>query len=451
MDVAPTGFGFSPDDPGPWLHREHSLRDSVYSCMNRKYFLLVGFMLGLLSPAWGDGFIVITEPTVVPPGHYPFAPLEVTEHHVEVKIKGQVATTSVDQEFFNPNDQRLEGIYLFPVPKGAHIDKFSMDIGGKQVDAELLDASKARAMYEEIVRKMRDPALLEYAGRDVFKVRIFPIEPHSRKRVRLTYSALVKQELGALSYIYPLGTEKFSAKPIKSLSLRVELDAEQPLASIYSPSHKVDIKREGDNRAVIGYEGQNEKPEGDFELVFTQASKDLGFNLLSYRSGSEDGYFVLLAAPAVKPKDSAPKDVVFVLDSSGSMAGPKLEQAKRALEFCVANLNAEDRFEIIRFSTETEPLFDNLVSATKENRTKASEFISRIQAMGGTDISGALQTALKRKENAARSEGTPFVIIFLTDGLPTVGETSEEAILSSVSKSGTSVRVFPFGRSMHAA
>src|SRR4029077_13322151 len=113
-----------------------------------------------------DGFIVISDPAMTRPmpGHFQFAPLSVTYHRVTVDIKDQVATTTVDQEFFNPNSQRLEGTYLFPLPSGAHVDKFSMDVNGKMTDAELLDAGKARSIYEDIVRKYRDPALLEYAG-----------------------------------------------------------------------------------------------------------------------------------------------------------------------------------------------------------------------------------------------------------------------------------------------
>src|SRR2546421_9011410 len=202
--------------------------------MKRSLLILAAELLGILSNARGDGFIVVEQPFLVWPGHFPFAPLEVTSHHVEVKIDSQVAVTSIDQEFYNPNDQRLEGTYMFPVPKGAHIDKFSMEIGGKVVDAELLDAEKAKAIYEDIVRKMRGPALLEYAGRDLFKVRIFPIEPRSRKQVKISYTELLRSDTGAVTYTYPLSTEKFSARPIKSLSLKVELKTIDPLASIYS-------------------------------------------------------------------------------------------------------------------------------------------------------------------------------------------------------------------------
>jgi Ca-activated chloride channel family protein len=107
----------------------------------------------------------------------------------------------VDQEFYNPNPQRLEGTYLFPIPKGGQIDKFTMEIAGQQVQAELLSADKARAIYEDIVRKLKDPALLEYAGRDVFKVRVFPIEPNSRKRITLSYTQVLASDAGLISYV----------------------------------------------------------------------------------------------------------------------------------------------------------------------------------------------------------------------------------------------------------
>ena len=408
----------------------------------RSLLVLAGCLLAFLPQVRGDGFIIVERPMPVPIGHFPFAPLEVSSHHVEVKIEGQVAVTSIDQEFYNPNDQRLEGAYMFPVPKDAHIDKFSMEIGGKMVDAELLSADKARQIYEDIVRKMRDPALLEYAGRDLFKVRIFPIEPRSRKPIKISYTELLRSDTGTVTYSYPLSTEKFSAQPIKSLSVKVELKTEQPLASIYSPSHKVEIKRDGANRAVIGYESKDEKPDTDFQLVYSSETRNVGLSLLSHKPDVDDGYFLLLAAPTVaKEARPSPKDIVFAVDTSGSMAGAKLNQAKKALEFCVENLNAEDRFEIVRFSTEAEPLFGKLVDADAGQRKRASDFIAALKPIGGTAIADALQTALKtRSEKSER----PFVVIFLTDGLPTVGSRNADEIVADVKKAG-GARIFSFG------
>ncbi len=411
--------------------------------MNKKLVLAIGLvLLGVISPSRGDGFIVVERPIYVPPTHFPFAPLEVTSHQVNVKIDGQVAITSIDQEFYNPNDQRLEGFYMFPVPKGAHIDKFSMEIGGKSVDAELLPADKARGIYEDIVRKMRDPALLEYAGRDLFKVRIFPIEPRSRKPIKISYTELLRSDAGTVTYLYPLSTEKFSARPIKNLSVKIELKSAEPLASIYSPSHKVEIKRDGPNRAVVGYESKDEKPDTDFQLVYSSDTRDVGLRLITYKPDSDDGYFLLLAAPTIsKETKPAAKDVVFVVDTSGSMAGAKLQQAQKALRFCVENLNANDRFEIVRFSTEAEPLFRELVSADADHRKRANGFIDDFKPIGGTAIADALQSALKvRPDKSDR----PFVVIFLTDGLPTVGTRNPEEIVANIKKA-SGVRIFSFG------
>lgn len=425
-------------------------------------------LLGLLAPApvaRADGFIIVNEahwwpgpippqpipprpphwpPRPIPPAPRPYAPLEVVYHRVNVKIDGQIATTSVDQEFYNPNPSQLEGTYLFPIPKGAQIDKFNMDIAGKMVEAELLPADKARKIYEDIVRKAKDPALLEYADRDVFKVRIFPIEPRSNKRIKLSYTQVLKADAGLVNYVYPLNTEKFSAKPIKDVSIKVELNSDRPLKSIYSPSHTVEIKRLGSRRATIGFEATDAHPITDFALYFASEKDELGVNLMTHKTGAEDGYFLLLVSPGDDVKDQRvmPKDVAFVLDTSGSMAGRKLEQAKKALMFCVENLNAEDRFEIIRFSTEVEPLFEQLVKANSGNRERAQDFIKDLKPIGGTAIDEALQKALAIKSDNDR----PFVIIFLTDGKPTVGTTDEEQIVRNVKRQNEGrTRVFCFG------
>ena len=406
------------------------------------------------------------------PQPYAFAPLEVNYTKTTVRITDQVAVTRIEQEFFNPNPARLEGTFIFPVPKGAHLDKFTMDIDGKTVEAELLSADKARGIYEDIVRKLRDPALLEYADRDVFKVRIYPIEPNSRKRITLTYTQILKSDDGLVGYTLPLNTDKFSAKSVKTVSVKVELETKRPLKSIYSPSHAVEIKRDGPNRATVGYEASDVLPDADFALYFAPEKDELGVNLLTHKTDGDDGYFLLLVSPGMDTKDQKvmPKDVAFVLDTSGSMAGKKLEQAKKALQFCVENLNHNDRFEIIRFSTEVEPLFDKLVEANKQNRAKADDFIKDLKPIGGTAIDDALKKALALRtpfrkdelpESQASSEdskvrdlynsslrdgGRPLVVIFLTDGRPTIGTTDEDAIVANVKRANEGrTRVFCFG------
>jgi Ca-activated chloride channel family protein len=433
--------------------------------MKRAFCLLLG-CLALNLKASATGLIIVHEedfwrrppPRVVPPETIPpfrppyipprppvWAALETSFTKADVRIKDQLATTSIEQDFYNPNPRQLEGTFLFPVPKGAQINKFTMEINGRPVEAELFAADKARGIYEDIVRKLKDPALLEFAGRDLFKVRIFPIEPHSRKRITLSYSQLLKSDAGLVNFVLPLNTDKFSAKPVKNVSLKIDLETKRPLKSIYSPSHKVEIKRSGGNKATVGYEASDVKPDADFQLFFAQEQDDIGLNLLTYKTAGEDGYFLLLASPGAEVKNTKvnPKDVMFVLDTSGSMAGAKLEQAKKALAFCVENLNDTDRFEVLRFATEVEPLFDKLMEASKESRSKAQSFIKDLRPIGGTAIDDALKKALALRPDKG---DRPYIVIFLTDGRPTVGNTKEDDIVANVtSASKGNVRVFCFG------
>jgi Ca-activated chloride channel homolog len=424
---------------------------------------LLGLFLVLLgvSPAFASGLIIVHDSDfwIYPPPHYPpprirpprpappepTYPIEVSYTKIEAKIKDQIATTSVDQEFYNPNPRQLEGTFLFPVPKGAHLNKFTMEINGKQVEAELLAADKARGIYEDIVRRLKDPALLEFAGRDLFKVRIFPIEPHSRKRITLSYSQLLKADSGLVSYIVPFNTEKFCASPVKNVSLKVDLETKQPLKSVYSPSHKVEIKRKEGNRATVGFEASNVQPDTDFQLLYDTGKSDIGLQLLTFKESGEDGYFVLLASPGTEMRGTKviAKDVVFVLDTSGSMAGAKLEQAKKALLFCVENLNKDDRFDVLRFATEVEPLFDKLNDADGDNISRAKKWIQELKPIGGTAINDALVKAIA---NRPGKTDRPYVIVFLTDGRPTVGVTDENQIRSNVTKKNEdNTRIFCFG------
>jgi len=407
--------------------------------------------------SFADGLIIIHPPypgphpippypmPFVPPGHFSFAPLAVNYHRVSVEINDLAATTSIDQEFYNPNNARLEGTYIFPLPPGAHIDKFAMDIDGKITEAELLPADKARALYEDIVRQMKDPALLEYVGRDAFKVRIFPIEPNSKKRIKISYTQLLADDHGLVEYIYPLNTEKFSSAPIKDVSVKVTINGKLPLKSIYCPSHAAEIKRHDDTSAVVGYEARDLRPDSDFKVVFSRQPNPLGIDLIcSRKPGADDGYFLLLASPGLTaPATIQPKDICFVLDTSGSMAGAKLDQAKKALRFCLANLNPEDRFEIIRFATEAEPQFNALVKADKTNLDKAEAAVAALKPIGGTAIGEALGKALALRKS---DETRPYLVVFLTDGLPTIGETREDPLVDQVKRSNTtSTRIFSFG------
>lgn len=404
-----------------------------------------------LSTVFADGMLII-DPPIYPPIHPPIRPpvpprilrpeaLPVKFHRVDITIDNQVATTHIDQAFKNDYDIDLEGTYIFPLPEEASISDFSMYIDGKKVSGEILDKDKAREIYEDIVRKMRDPGLLEYVGRNMFKARVYPIPKHGEKRIELTYQQTIKYDNGLYSYIYPLNTEKFSPKPLEEVTISAKIKSKLPIKTLYSPSHTVDTKI-NQYEASCGFEDKNVKPDKDFVLYYTVSDKDVGLNLLTFRKLKEDGYFMLFLAPGKIEGKTIDKDIVFVLDSSGSMQGDKIKQAKDALRFCINSLGKGDMFNVINFATDVNPFKDTLVAANSDNNKNALDFIDKIEARGGTDINSSLTASLKMFKDTKRLR----MIVFLTDGEPTVGVTSMDEIVKNVEKENIGkVRIFDFG------
>lgn len=371
-------------------------------------------------------------------------PLETRLTKVETAIVEQMATTSIEQVFYNPGDRQLEGFFLFPVPKDVVINKFTMFINGKETEAELLDAAKARQIYEQIVRRVEDPALLEYYQQGLFRVRIFPIMPKSEQRIRLTYSETLIKDNGTIEYAFPLNTQKYAAKPIEELSFKITVEGNEKIKNIYCPSHEVEIIRKGDKNATVGFEVKNARSDRDFQLYYNMDKSKVGMSLLTQHVAGEDGYFFLNLSPGLAASEEiVAKDIVFVFDKSGSMAGEKMDQGKKALQFCIENLNKGDRFEIIPFSTEASSLFGEVREYTDANKKQARTFIDELRPVGGTNIDEAFQMALASQKS---QKDRPFFVIFLTDGKPTIGETDEEALLKKIrAQNKDNVRIFTFG------
>ncbi len=379
-----------------------------------------------------------------PPGPRPLFPLAVQWHRVTVTIDQQVATTHVDQLFRNDNSFTVEGTYLFPIPAEAAVNNFAMWVDGQRVEGKLLSADEARRVYDDIVRQTRDPALLEYAGRGAVQASIFPIPAGETRRVELEYSQVLPAEAGLIHYRYPLNTEKFSSQPLEQVSIAVKVVSRQPVHAIYSPSHDIAIARDGEFRFSAGYEANNVTPDSDFDLYYSVTPDAIGANLLTYRDpASGEGFFLLLAAPGlnVDAAQVVAKDVVVVLDQSGSMDGEKFAQAQAALQYVLGHLNAEDRFDVIAFSTGTRAYARELQPASEAGR--ASAWVATLQAEGGTDINLALLEAM----SLITPEATrPSIVIFLTDGLATEGEVDTDRILANVAQAAPhNVRLFAFG------
>lgn len=401
--------------------------------------LVLILIFAAATPAGADG-IMIPEPIIdVARAPEPFA---VKYHHVSVSVLHQTAVTTIDQVFRNPNNVDLEGIYIFPVPEGAAISRFSMWADGRKVSGEMVEAGLAREIYEDIVRKMRDPALLEYAGRNLFRARVYPIPARGEVRVEISYQEGLVFDSGMVAYRYPLNTERFSSADLEDVSISVDIESDVPIRSLYSPSHDIWSRVSGLS-ASCSWEEKNVRPDRDFILYYTLSERDMGISLAAHRLPGEDGYFMLLVSPGMIEEEGGvlDKDVIFVLDTSGSMAGEKIEQAGRALEFCLNSLNRGDRFNIITFATGVRKFADRPVTAGGDNLRKAIGFIGGMRARGGTDIHGALREAL-----AVPSSNNPVMVVFLTDGLPTVGETDTDLITDVIGKANEGrARIFSFG------
>ncbi len=382
---------------------------------------------------------------LVPNGTDPNA-LRIVDHLVKIDIQDQVALTDLTQIFENTTDQRLEGTYIFPIPEGADLTDFQMSFNGKMVQGEVLPADEARQIYESIVRRQQDPGLIEFIGRRLLRARIFPIEPHSKTEIKISYQQVVDHISGLNRYRYPLKTPGTTGKAYGTVRFSVLLESQSELKTIWSPTHTIEVVRNGDHSARAEYEKSAATLDEDFILLYNTDAQDVGLSLVAHKPAeSDDGHFLLILTPKAmwENTEENPQDYVFVVDTSGSMAGEKIEQTRAALTYCIDRLKPNDRFSIVRFSSSFDSLFSTLKKADDNAKSQAKNAIEKYHAAGGTNIHDALQQAIKlQPENSDR----PFVIIFLTDGLgDRPAEDIHNMLAKEVGDQNTSVRIFPFG------
>ncbi|RMG98058.1 MAG: VWA domain-containing protein [Chloroflexi bacterium] len=404
--------------------------------MKKIIILFLAILGGFL---WTGAKVTQAQPIVSDPPI--IIPQEVTVRYqrVNVTIEDQIATTHIDQLFVNENDWMLEGTYFFPLPAEATVTQLTMWVDGVPIEAKILEKEEARQIYDNIVRQLRDPALLEYVGMQAVQANVFPIPPHSERRVEIEYSQILSAENGIIHYVYPQSTKLFTNVPLENQSIRVEVRSKEAIRAIYSPTHPVAVSRDGDFRAVAGFEGVNVVADQDFELYYTVSPEEIGLNLLSYRESGENGFFLLLIAPTVQVSEVVAKDVILVMDTSGSMDGEKMAQVREAAAYIVGHLNPEDRFNIVAFSTGTTRFAPELVPANRSGDYRA--FLNSLLPVGGTNISQALLETAEMADPAR-----PTTIIFLTDGLATEGITDTQLLLDAVKQAmPENVRLFAFG------
>ena len=400
--------------------------------------VMMAALPGVLT-AYAQDVVTPEPPPITIPPVWPAADLVIGYQHVDVTIEDQVATTHVEQLFVNNNDWMLEGTYLFPLPPGATVSQLTMWIDGQPIEAKILQKEEARQIYDEIVRQLRDPALLEYVDNNAIQANVFPIPAHEERLIELEYSQVLPAEDGLVHYVYPQSSDLYTNTPLDSQRIRVEVASREPIHAIYSPSHPVDIVRQDQYRALVGFEDQNVMANEDFELYYSVTAAEIGLNLLSYREPEQDGFFMLLVAPEVETEEVVAKDVILVLDTSGSMEGSKLKQAQEAAVYIVDHLNPEDRFNMISFSTGIRRYTPDLLPASDPGQFQS--YINSLEAVGGTNISAALLEAAGQ----ATAE-RPTTIIFVTDGLATEGIIETPLLLDAVAAAmPENARIFAFG------
>ena len=404
----------------------------------RRLLPVLLILLAAAAPAQARGLLI--------PAEKKYPPLAMLNHQVSITIDDQVAVTHVEQTFRNHTDRELEATYIFPVPKGASVRKFAMWVNGTKVEGELVEADKARQIYTNIVRRTQDPGLLEYLGNNLLRMRVYPIPPKGDQKVAITYTSVAQAENGLIEYVYPLKTNGKAAQTLEKFAIKVDLKSQHALTNLYSPSHAIAMTRPSDRRALITFEKDAVVLDRDFQLYYQAGGKDVGLTALTHRPvAGQNGYFMLLLAPRAElsKTQQAPRDMVFVLDTSGSMRGKRMTQARNALKYCIEKLSPNDRFTILNFATTVNKYSESLLAASADQLAHARKWVDDLEATGGTAINDALQTALGlRPADDART----FSIVFFTDGRPTIGETNAEKILKNVqARNSATTRIFTFG------
>jgi Ca-activated chloride channel family protein len=392
--------------------------------MKMKFAVIM--LLLLISLVRSDGVII-------PHHHEDPYPL-ILNHYVTVTINDTYARTRVEQEFRNDGYKDLEGTYIFPVPGGGVRD-VKLIVDGKTLEGTLLGSEEAKKTYQQYVIERKDASLLEYVGRDAFSSSI--VLPRGKTvKVVITYEQIIQSSGGLYAYMYPLSPERYSTKPIDPVNITVTISAPGTLGFIYSPTHNITTQRGGKGQAVVSYYEEKVLPDKDFQLYYGVSDREYDVKLLAQKS-NESGYFLLFIYPSIVNQSTIPKDVVFLIDTSGSMEGTKLEQAKRALKYGLDRLNGEDRFDIISFSSSTKLYYPKLQGL--DSITEAKTYVNNLISEGSTNLHDSTSSSAGLFQNDSRMH----MVVLLTDGRDTTGHSGAD-ILKSLNAKGN-FKIFVFG------
>ncbi|WP_254512102.1 VIT domain-containing protein [Anatilimnocola floriformis] len=421
------------------------------------FAVIVAYAASVQPAAFAQGVLVIIDhPQPVPlPRPWPHPPIsrpaptppvsyKVKSLAYNAKITDQIAQVQVEQTFVNTGSQQAQVQFVFPIPYEGAIDRMTFMVDGKEFEAKLLEAKKAREIYEGYVRRNQDPALLEWVGTGMFQTSVFPVPAGAERKVSLKFSQLLRKDHQLTDFLIPLATAKYTSQAIEKVSVNVAIESNVEIKSVFSPTYPIEVKRPDSTHAVVKYEATNTIPATDFRLFFNTIDGKLGASLISYRPEGDEGFFLMLASPEIKTENTErpAKTVIVVADRSGSMSGKKIEQAKEAIKFVLNNLNKGDTFNIIAYDSAVESFKPELQKFDDETKKQAFGYVEGLYAGGSTNIDGAMTTAL----GMIKDDKRPNYILFLTDGLPTAGETNEGKIAANAkANNNIRARIINFG------
>ncbi|MFN3242345.1 MAG: VIT and vWA domain-containing protein [Planctomycetota bacterium] len=389
---------------------------------------------------WRHQWVVPSRAVLAP---YGTPPVRVQAAKADVVIRDRAATTTLEFELHNPAGRQQEAALLLPVPDGAAVSNFTFEGPASEPTAKILPRDEARKLYDQITSRLKDPALLEFAGYGCLRSSVFPVPANGRQKIRLTYDHVLEVDGDRVDYLLPRSEMLTLEAP---WSITVDLQARATIGVCYSPSHELHVTRRGAKKMTLRVTEGSQRDPGAFRLCFTTSGKndEPTAAMFTYPDPTVGGgYFLLLAnAPKMARAKALRREVTLVLDRSGSMAGRKLEQAKAAALQVLEGLGDGEGIQIIHYGNDVGRAFEQPVAKDERTTARARRFLDDIRPHGGTNIHDALLEALR----APVMPDTLPLVLFLTDGLPTVGPTSERDLFRLIEKGNQhSRRVFCFG------
>ncbi len=373
--------------------------------------------------------------------------LPMVHQKINVKITDQIAVTRLEMIFYNPHDFTIQPNIRFPIHEKASVQNFSLtDSTGETYEGRIEEAGQAKATFKEAQAEGLMPAMAVQKQPGIFETSIGAVGPQSRATVMIEYSEILPYKKGGITYSMPFNVGGFQTQPLESVTLTVEVSDKKEIIGLTSPTHDIYAEKIDANNWRTVFEKNNFLSNSDFRLDYEVKADKLAASFLATRpDANKDGYFILMLSPQeiVEQKDIVNRDIVFVMDTSGSMSGNKIEQTKTAFNFFVSKLNEKDRFGIVSFASKISLWKLELMTVNAENTDSANSYINNLRASGGTNINDALRHALDLFDD---TENRTRTLVFLTDGEASNGITNNDLIARNFNNlNHRQVRAFTLG------